>query len=638
LPDRNDITLKLKKYLPDLLLGAVVGLIGLWSGWWAQLILADDAMITFRVAENLAFGKGFVYNPGEYVQVTTTALYAMLLAVGTWVAGSAPQAALVLNISLAALNPILAYDIGRRMAGRITGLSAALLLTIMPTLVLAFSMESYLYVFLILASMNAYVARRWRLAGVIVGITAVLRGDAALMAVSMLVYDFIAYRRLRRQLIIPAITIPAMWYLFATLYYGSPFPATLQAKTAQGELNWLGDYFISGFYEYWDNWTRDDYTHPELYLLPMLYLLGLIPAFRGERTWLVLIGRDLLYIIGFELLRVTFAEWYYAPVTAGVALITGRGIQWVADTVTRFIAHNQARIAAGIAVTVLLLGILLQAFYPITADIVAAHPDWKAQAYPPTARWITQTTNPSETLATIDIGHLGYHSGRHIVDIVGLAQPDVAPFIAQGDFGYAIRQYNPDLVLLGATWLTEVQSDSWFKQEYVVRNSIHPQGIGEPLLLFSRRSGVKVQPNRPPTSRMTPISVNFNQQIALEAYHFNQPASAGERLHLSLVWRVVAPVNLDFTVFVQLVDSENNIVAQGDGLPQRGFYQTNEWQPGEEVIDTYMVQLPAAIEPGEYKLLVGFYDQNGARLQVLDEAGQFISDHARLPGVEITAD
>jgi hypothetical protein len=635
LPVKSDIRNQLNRNLPDLVLGLLAGLVGVWSGLWVRHILADDAMITFRVAENLAFGHGFVYNPGEYVQVTTTALYAMILAVGAWVFGSAPQAALVLNIILAALNPILAYDVGRRLAGRITGFSAALLLVIMPPLVLAFSMESYLYVFLILASMDAYTARRWRLAGVVVGFTAILRGDAVLMAVSMLTYDLLAHRRLRWQLIIPAAVIPATWYLFAIFYYGSPFPATLQAKTAQGEFNWLGDYFISGFYEYWKNWTRDNYNNPELNLLPLLYLVGLIPVFRRERTWLVIIGRDLLYIIGFELLRVTFAEWYYAPVTAGVALITGRGIQWVAEMAGRIVTGSRTRLVMTTVAAALLTGVLLQAFQPISADIVAANPDWKAMAYPPTARWIAQNTNPADTLATIDIGHLGYYSKRHIVDIVGLAQPDVAPFIAQGDFGYAIRQYNPDLVLLGTTWLPEVQNKPWFQEAYILRHNFRPQGMAEALQLFSRRSGVKVQPERPPASRTVETNVDFNRQVALKGYHFNQPLRAGDRLHLTLIWQVTAPVALDFTVFVQLVDPDNNIVAQGDGQPQQGFYPTSSWQPGEEVVDSYIIQLPEALPPGNYNLLAGFYDQNGARLQILDEAGQFSSDHVRLSGVVV---
>ena len=82
-------------------------------------------MITFRVAENLASGRGFVYNPGERVQVTTTPLYALILAPGVWLFGSAPTAALILNIALAGLIPILAYDLGRHLSGRITGAGGA---------------------------------------------------------------------------------------------------------------------------------------------------------------------------------------------------------------------------------------------------------------------------------------------------------------------------------------------------------------------------------------------------------------------------------------------------------------------------------------------------------------------------------
>src|ERR1051325_10614455 len=40
----------------------------------------EDFYITLRYAENLAFGRGFVYNPGEHVLGTTTPLYTLLLA------------------------------------------------------------------------------------------------------------------------------------------------------------------------------------------------------------------------------------------------------------------------------------------------------------------------------------------------------------------------------------------------------------------------------------------------------------------------------------------------------------------------------------------------------------------------------
>ena len=85
----------------------LLGSFGLAVGWWASVIVMDDAMITYRVAENLAYGRGFVYNLGERVQVSTTPLYAIVLAPGVWLLGTAPRAALVLNLALATLIPML---------------------------------------------------------------------------------------------------------------------------------------------------------------------------------------------------------------------------------------------------------------------------------------------------------------------------------------------------------------------------------------------------------------------------------------------------------------------------------------------------------------------------------------------------
>jgi hypothetical protein len=109
-------------------------------------------------------------------------------------------------------------------------------------------------------------------------------------------------------------------------------------------------------------------------------------------------------------------------------------------------------------------------------------------------------------------------------------------------------------------------------------------------------------------------------------------------LTLTLFWQATAPIEVDFTVFVQLVDATNTIVAQQDHKPQEGFYPTPYWQPGEEIIDTHILPLPLTLPPGGYTLLLGLYEvETGQRLQILDEAGKFKSDHVRLEGIEITA-
>jgi hypothetical protein len=625
----------------------IVGSCGLLTGLWASVILLDDAMITFRVAENLAYGRGFVYNVGERVQVTTTPLYSMLLVPGVWLLGSAPTAALILNIALAALIPVLAYSLGRRFSGRITGISGALLLTLAPLLIIAFSMESYLYVALILATLDAYTARHWQLSGILAGLTALVRGDAALLGACLLVYDVLSQRRFNWRLIFPAVAIPGAWYAMATLYYGSPFPATLSAKTAQGQFNWLGQRFADGFWEYWKQWTGKNGTKT-YYLFPALIVIALIPVIRRERSWLIILGRDFLYVTAFIYLAVPTAEWYYAPLMPGVALLAGRGVQALAEGTAWLVnrpfrsgeAAAQQRLSlVSSGVAAILLVILLVTLYPTSASIVAQNPNWKAQVYPITARWIAQNTANTVSLATIDIGHLGYWSRRRIIDIVGLAQPDVAPYIAQGDFGYAIRHYQPELVLLGYTWLPEVQSTQWFQADYAPRRYFKFKDMDAPLVLFSRRSGVKIQPEPlPPAGEIQSLNIDFNRQIRLTGYHLTHPLTPGETASLTLYWQAQAPLQIDFTVFVQLVDAADKIITQGDGKPQDGFYSTNFWQPGEEIIDRHVFALPGHLPPASYDLLVGFYEApTGYRLQILDEAGQFKADHVRLSGIQVEA-
>jgi len=57
----------------------VIGLVGLLTAaFWDYT--QDDVFITYTYSRNLAQGNGFVFNPGERVQGTTTPLYTFLMA------------------------------------------------------------------------------------------------------------------------------------------------------------------------------------------------------------------------------------------------------------------------------------------------------------------------------------------------------------------------------------------------------------------------------------------------------------------------------------------------------------------------------------------------------------------------------
>ena len=58
----------------------IVALFGTWEAWNLRFV-QDDAYISFRYAENLALGRGLVWNEGERVEGYTNFLWTVILAI-----------------------------------------------------------------------------------------------------------------------------------------------------------------------------------------------------------------------------------------------------------------------------------------------------------------------------------------------------------------------------------------------------------------------------------------------------------------------------------------------------------------------------------------------------------------------------
>jgi hypothetical protein len=96
----------------------------------------------------------------------------------------------------------------------------------------------------------------------------------------------------------------------------------------------------------------------------------------------------------------------------------------------------------------------------------------------------------------------------------------------------------------------------------------------------------------------------------------------------------LAPIDQDYTVFVQILDQQDQIVGQIDAWPRQGTYPTGQWTAGEIVRDPYVVQLQGELQPGEYRLQVGWYLLATLhRLPVLNESGASIDDKVVVPSL-----
>jgi hypothetical protein len=90
---------------------------------------------------------------------------------------------------------------------------------------------------------------------------------------------------------------------------------------------------------------------------------------------------------------------------------------------------------------------------------------------------------------------------------------------------------------------------------------------------------------------------------------------AGNPQGIVLDWGVTATMREDYTVFVQVLDSEGAILAQADRQPQQGSAPTSTWRAGDAIRD------PVTWEGNTSRwarIIVGLYDAQGLRLDVTD--------------------
>lgn len=128
-------------------------------------------------------------------------------------------------------------------------------------------------------------------------------------------------------------------------------------------------------------------------------------------------------------------------------------------------------------------------------------------------------------------------------------------------------------------------------------------------------------------------SVRLGDSVTLRGYQLDSPiATAGEPLAVKVYWQTDVSLNKDYTIFTQLLDSSGALVAGYDSQPLGGYWPTQEWPPGEVVVDLVQLSLSPELPPGEYRLVTGMYLlATGERLPVL-EANQ---DYITLTTIEI---
>jgi hypothetical protein len=102
-----------------------------------------------------------------------------------------------------------------------------------------------------------------------------------------------------------------------------------------------------------------------------------------------------------------------------------------------------------------------------------------------------------------------------------------------------------------------------------------------------------------------------------------------DELTVWLYWRALESTTAPLKVFLHLT-ANDQIVAQDDQYPQDGRISTTAWEVGMIYRDVYVLPL-AGVPPGDYALVVGFYDPETNRRLPVGDGDRFTIQTIRMP-------
>jgi len=140
---------------------------------------------------------------------------------------------------------------------------------------------------------------------------------------------------------------------------------------------------------------------------------------------------------------------------------------------------------------------------------------------------------------------------------------------------------------------------------------------------------IQERPRTFKTPRMAhPLRADLGDQVRFLGYDLKSDrVSPGGFVELTLYWQAKRAMDVNYTVFTQVLDANYQAIGQWDNWPRRNAYPTKLWAAGEIVDDPYSIPIDPHAPPGEYTIAVGMYDaKTGERLPVTLADGQSVPE------------
>ncbi|MBA3376477.1 MAG: hypothetical protein H0U00_11830 [Actinobacteria bacterium] len=490
---------------PLALAAIAVGMVARLVYWQVTERMFEDGLITVAHARSVVEGIGLTHHDYEPVTHGFTSALSVLVPVLGELAGelvSPIDGFLALRLfSLVAfvITIVLANSICRELGvAKLPRAFVLLFLAIDYNQILygMAGMETQMAVAILLGAALATIRRATVAAGVLFGLCLLVRPDFALFVGPALVALFVWQRRdaLRAGAIAGAIVGP--WLIFTKVYYGSPIPNTIRAKSLRYHTDYPG---LLNPGEWWDFASqqiaaRETWWHTftpflengfvtDAPILPFFSAaiavvfigLGLVGAAVSWRLpgWRPALAFMALFVVyRFAALPDGYYEWYYPPFTALLAICAGVGLTQL--------ARLGPRTAGALA-----LGLVALFAWPYPAHVVIdgrIQHDIEDKVRWRLGWWLRDNVPPGQTVTSESAGYLGYYGRVKLFDYPGLTSKQAVAIMKRlgwrrNSMMELVNAARPEFVVWRPNELAAFQQmfpDAALKYREVARFSVDP--------------------------------------------------------------------------------------------------------------------------------------------------------------------
>jgi len=415
----------------------------------------DDAPITYRYAENIAHGKGFVYNEGEKVLGTTTPLFTLILAGFNYIGFDVFFTSNAIGLISAIISIVLIYLILKDMGHARVGLLAAFFLAIVNDFVIYTmnGMETSFYILLIILSFYLYSKEKYLWCGPIMGLTFLTRPDGLIVAAIIFGHYLFTKRKipLKMGMVFALTVLP--WIIFSWVYFGNFLPQSLVGKQLHTKIE---PFFlrILGFF----------YDRVYLILMPFL-LTGILFLIKNkERKLYPLLSWSILYITAYVIVNVDAYAWYFIPMVPVFIILASYGIINFVDIIKKILKN---KFVPKLLVMFVCLLILATSILGASHYINKVDSNWRN--YRQIGFWLKSNTEEDSSIMIGAIGYIGYYSDRRIIDSAFLVTkiPTKEKVSHQEAAQKAYLKYKPDYIV-EKYFNEEYQQADFIKEDYVL--------------------------------------------------------------------------------------------------------------------------------------------------------------------------